>query len=220
VQIDCTLGGFICNQQIELTMIPGKSMYYECPVCTTVLARGSLLSGNTIGAQLFSDSKQIAPMLPEFPVVSKCPNCQKIFWLNNDNETEDTGNREVAEARFLTINDYLALLAYPDFDARDEFFVREQIWWAFNDRVRNGKPLFNTVAEELIWSENAQRLIELLDIDDIDQRIMQAELYRNLGKFEECQQLLNTLDHPDIQWLVDLFAKEIVRNNKMVFQLN
>jgi hypothetical protein len=52
-------------------MRPGPDYIFECPKCSTLIKRGSLKSGNGFGAKLFSDGKQVAPRLPEFPKLTK-----------------------------------------------------------------------------------------------------------------------------------------------------
>ena len=41
-----------------------------------------LLSGNSIGATLWSDARYEAPMLPEISPVQKCPTCGHFFLLS------------------------------------------------------------------------------------------------------------------------------------------
>ena len=67
-------------------MIPGPTYLYECPNCQTVITRDSISSGNTFGAVLYSDGKTDAPMLPRFPDLTKCRQCQTIFWLSKTKE--------------------------------------------------------------------------------------------------------------------------------------
>ena len=62
-------------------MKPGPDYIYKCPVCGKLVKRGSLMSGNTFGAKLYSDGKNDAPMLPDFPNLSKCAKCDTIFNL-------------------------------------------------------------------------------------------------------------------------------------------
>ena len=63
-------------------MMPGPDYVYQCPDCGNLITRGSLRSGNTFGAKIYSDGKRIAPMLPEFPDLTKCRKCNSIFWLS------------------------------------------------------------------------------------------------------------------------------------------
>lgn len=199
-------------------MILGNNKYYECPNCSNILAKGSLISGNTFGAQLFSDGKQIAPMLPEFPSITKCPKCSSIFWLKDEIEDKEFENFD--DATFLNIFEYYAVLEHENYNSPDEeLFIRERIWWLFNDRVRSGKDLFISEAEKTIWKENIDRLILMLEYEDLNQRIMIAELNRNLGNFRECKDILDSISDPNFNWFQKAFEKELTKENKNVFQL-
>ena len=60
-------------------MMPGNPQILTCPFCGKEKEIMSLVSGNTFGSELWSDNKQIAPMLPEISYVQKCPHCGKYF---------------------------------------------------------------------------------------------------------------------------------------------
>jgi hypothetical protein len=62
-------------------MTPGPDLIYKCPQCGSLLKNHSLCSGNTLGAFLYSDGKQDADMLPNFPDLTKWKECNSIFWL-------------------------------------------------------------------------------------------------------------------------------------------
>ena len=64
-------------------MIPGLPEYIKCPSCGAYQLRGTLMSGNTVGARYYSDGKSIAPMLPEFPVFVRCHECTAFFKIEN-----------------------------------------------------------------------------------------------------------------------------------------
>lgn len=63
-------------------MILGPDIYYKCPNCGTYLYTHSLISGNACGAKRYSDGKMIAPMLPEYPNLTKCEECGTIVMLS------------------------------------------------------------------------------------------------------------------------------------------
>jgi len=85
-------------------------------------------------------------MLPEYPNLTICKKCNYIFWLNRINEigqyyyygVENTKLEWVNsdQAEFLTVAEYFQAL---DVDLAendiDELFIRQRIWWLFNDRV-------------------------------------------------------------------------------------
>ena len=71
-------------------MIPGNPRILVCPFCGKEKEIMSLVSGNTCGAEYWSDNKQIAPMLPEISYVQRCPHCRKYYI---------TGRQEVRYAK-------------------------------------------------------------------------------------------------------------------------
>ena len=71
-------------------MLPGPARILECPFCGEKKKVLSLLSGNTFGAEYWSDNKLIARMLPDVSLVQKCPNCGKYYVISMQNEEYDT----------------------------------------------------------------------------------------------------------------------------------
>ena len=207
----------------------GPNYIYECPNCGNLIQSRSLMSGNTFDAELYSDLKRIAPMLPEFPDLTDCKKCRNIFWLS---KTKNIGKyswgddpnplRENADlAEFLSIHNYFkALNTNVVENLNEELHIRKRIWWSFNDRIRNGGKLFRFVNDEVRWKANIDRLLELLDIEQVDQKIMVAELYRNLGNFERCLELINSIEDSELEWIKMVFNKECRNRNTAVFLLN
>jgi hypothetical protein len=188
------------------------------------------MSGNTCGATLFSDGKQIAPMLPEFPNLTKCKKCDTILWLSEMKEigTYDSWDEEcnpkwenADRAEFLNIADLFRSLELDTVknDKEKEKVVRHRIWWTYNNRIRAGKELFIQDNDEVLWRQNCQRLIELFDTTDINEKIMTAELYRNLGEFDVCLKLINSLDS-NLDWIVEKLKMECNNRNKRLIKLN
>ncbi len=97
--------------------------------------------------------------------------------------------------------------------------IRKRIWWSYNDRLRKGGKLFRFINDEVRWKENIHRLLELLNIEQDDQKIMIAELYRNLGDFERCLELINSIEDAEVEWLKALFQRECKMKNQNVFLL-
>lgn len=50
-----------------------------CPFCGKEKRIMSLLSGNNLGARVWSDNKHVLPMMPESSYVQKCPQCGKYY---------------------------------------------------------------------------------------------------------------------------------------------
>lgn len=210
-------------------MMPGPNYVYKCPDCGNLLTRGSLRSGNTFGAKIYSDGKWIAPMLPEFPDLTKCRKCESIFWLSKLKELgtyrwDDDINsawKNADKAHFLHTDDYFrALNEGLAKDKELEFFIRQRIWWSYNDRNRNGKEIFKNEEDELRWQANLNQLFSLLDMTDLTQRIMAAEIHRNLGEFENCVNIIESIDDDELNWLKERFLAECERKNRWVIVLD
>ena len=69
-------------------MIPGPDYIYKCPNCGSLFRQGSLTSGNTFGAKVFSDGVTIAPMMSDFPSFTKCKKCGSFL---NMRELKEVG---------------------------------------------------------------------------------------------------------------------------------
>jgi hypothetical protein len=206
-------------------MTPGPSLLYKCPNCGNAVKKGTLLSGNTFGATLFSDVKRIAPMLPEFTNITKCKKCDTIFWLNDKNKTgeenwSDMNKVKFDKAYFLSIDDYIKAIdskIYENID--DEKYLRIRLWWSFNDRIRNNDEIFSHTDDKNIYEINCKALLGILNIDRIDENIMMAEVLRNLGEFEKCNDVIEKLKNEKYFWVKEMFKEECDKKNKWVVVL-
>lgn len=220
-------------------MKPGPDYIYKCPNCSKLVKRRSLATGNTFGAKFFSDGRREAPMLPDFPKLTKCKSCNTILDLSAlkdvgtfdndfhyDFDKKEVVNRnngikwknifsklikattkieDIPSANFLESEDlFRALKLFP----QHELYIRQKIWWSYN-RYRLGK--------NVVYDDNCKALIKLLDENDEQQKIMIAELYRNLGEFEKCVELMYSLPdirYSDLKWI---FEKECKKGNSLTF---
>ena len=209
-------------------MLPGPNYIYHCPECPNLISNGSLASGNTNGVKIYSDGKQIAPMLPKFPEITRCSKCDTIFWLSKAKEAGKYDYRhffdkpcENAErARFLTNDEYWLALENKIYDSEEEEkFIRQAFWWGLNDKERNGIP--NPFSDEEMnrLSTNLKRLLELLDEKKVHQKIMTAEIYRIMGDFEKCEIILGSINYPHLEWMITAYKRKCQEKNDRVFQL-
>jgi hypothetical protein len=210
-------------------MIPGPNYIIKCPYCSNLLSKRSLRSGNTIGSKLYSDTKRISPMLPDFPAITKCEKCQNIFWIN---EAEEIGNYEFSvpsnkqdwekaqRVTFLSYQEYYSVLKTKLIRSKaDEIFIRIRILWEYNDSYRKGRTSHQSNEGKLKKTENIEALIALLDKNDVNQKLLIAELYRNLGNFDEAINLLNTIDNDKLNSIKERMIEECKKQNTLVFQL-
>jgi len=207
-------------------MIPGPDYIYECPACGNLIARGSLISGNTFITKVFSDGKRISEMLPEFPSLTKCSKCNHIFWISKLDEigVRKRNNHEawanVESCRFLSIYDYITALDSKMYDSEDEeMFICLRILWGFNDRIRKGQSLFSFDFDIHHWEKIIYRLLYLIG-DNQTNKLLIAELHRNLGNFNKSIEIIYSIEDDSLDWEKSKFIEHCKSKNKLVFELD
>lgn len=195
-------------------MLPGTIEYYKCPRCGTVLCKSLLLSFNSYTTK-WSDGTINEPLLYK-PDFVRCTACNHFFWqgrqeviyilpwnywidlekgLCESNPYTDAGYPAAP-----TVDEYLQAIENGLAESRaHNIYLRKMIWRFFNDRVRKKESPFHTEKEEIQWKENCLALIALLATNRIENLFNLAELYRNLGYFEESLQLLDEIEEPNLQ---------------------
>jgi hypothetical protein len=142
-------------------MMPGPHHFFACPHCKTVLRRTTIRSGNTFGSTLWSDGYLDAPMLPPAVQATRCPSCEKAFFVK---DAEDLGEHSrfprdslpesYKNAPFIEDADPDALSELiPRTEDRDQLrYLCVQTWHIYNQAYRNPK------AECQVPSAKAHRL--------------------------------------------------------------
>lgn len=191
-------------------MLPGPDKVCECPKCKGLLRVFTLISGNTIGARRWTDGKMIAPMLPTPPAITRCPYCGHYYWISEskvvgelplwgDEERKVPSTWKTAErVRELSEAEYLEAIRIGAADSSEkELHLRICAWWSGNDPLRSQGPspadqTQNAPTRSPEATMNLERLLELLDIRNPDQRLMKAELLREIGRFDDAIHLLDS----------------------------
>lgn len=196
----CFIGFILCSAAVA---------YYpalivrECPHCKTHVVHFD----NTIGAKYYTDGKREAKMLPDHPALVKCPVCGQLFWVDEAKEVgmgfeAAEGKSKVMAPSAKEIQDFLAKHDLPN---DKEIYLRIKTWWASNDTWRwlpSPKPAFSP--EQM---KNLDALSALFDESEPNQRILKAEIARELGKFDECHRLLTYQFEKDYDWAVEFIKK-------------
>ncbi len=187
-------------------MLPGPDQIVACPHCGALMRQHSLTSGNTAGAVLWSDGKQEAPMLPEFPAVTRCHGCSKFFWVQDApvrgeipflaSELDKippawTGAPVVAA---LTRDEYIeAFDAHLARTPEQERYLLLHYWWAVNDPIRRGKQREIGKRYRRTLEDNLLKLCNLLGEKEPEERLIKAEIARELGYFDQTLRLVKNL---------------------------
>ncbi len=217
-------------------MLLGPTYIIECPKCTALLKKASLASGNTFGAQEYSDGKFEAPMLREFPVITICDKCSNAFWIDKAKEVGSFNRldksapaewRNARQVRFPETEEYFSILGTSFVkNQEDEFYIRQRILWDFNDRDRdrwNIDDSDGSLSQDDFekWQGNILALIRILNRSHLNgyKKLLLAELYRNLGDFENCEKIMHSIKGYELLWIKDNFLRECKRRNTKVFRL-
>jgi len=185
-----------------------------------------LTSGNTIGAVYYSDGEIVAPLLPDYPDYVKCPACGVLFKIvtaaivktmvmGQDSYTEAAGeDHKYPFVKSLTVDEYIKAINNGLYNTgkkgsnewkEDLLSLRIFLWRALNHRAQEDN---NTAAivkgmkdaddkTKKIYDNNCRQILFSLKEDSDVNRIMQAEIYRNLGEFDKCKNLLNEIKQPE-----------------------
>lgn len=148
------------------------------------------------------------------PLLAKCPTCSNLFWITMvedvarwnysgfweskdeknqwhklESGSEDELIKKVLYPCYLEENDYLEVITWVGGNKKTEKYLRIRAWFSVNDRLRYSKqedvPVFSAKT-----IENLQRLSSMLDEKDENERIMKAEIARELGQFDTSIALL------------------------------
>ncbi len=210
-------------------MILGPTSVYKCPKCGNLFKNSSVKSSFSMGGFLYSDGQLIESMAPKSLTLTKCQKCNTYLWLNKleDINTKKWQHpikpewRKADFAKFLTIEENFDALKQGIAENKDEEkYIRKQIWWEYNDRKSENQKMFIDENDELMWRENCIALSKLLNFNDTNQRIMIAEINRNLGNFDKCIDIINTIDDTEINWVKEKYITECKKKNKWVILLN
>ena len=109
---------------------------------------------------------------------------------------------EIKNIPELDIYDFIKILKSELYrNKKEEKYIRRQIWLNFNYRLDRGEKIFKKNDDESIWRDNMNKLLDLLNKNDLAERFLMAEICRNLGRFDEA---INTLKDMTIEDLIKL----------------
>lgn len=211
-------------------MTPGPTIIRKCSACGKHVAQYTIVSGNTFGARFWTDGKRDAPMLPDQPWLVKCQHCGTLIWIDEQTQvgeiapwgSEANDRNRFPEARpgsTPTLQDYADFLDAGESDKNKERYVRLRAWWAGNDPRRETGQ---STQFDSFETQNLRAFLVLLDEAEDNDRLMKAEVLRELGEFNEAENLLATEFDDELTQAVsvirDLNQKRIATVAEMKFE--
>lgn len=215
-------------------MLPGPTLIYSCPSCGGLFSRRTLASGNTLRAAFRSDGKMKAPMLPTTPPLVACPSCGDpvsmlgatpvdevdrysfgfaIFRESKSLTAEEEEKRQALETKKQKYKDvdeyqlatadqctqYVASAAFGEYELAHRMYA----WQRANDERISAAYREFSPAER----QNLECLLQMIGTGSDSDRVLRAEILRELGRFEEaCSELKPVNDSEAASW-----AEQIMR---------
>lgn len=186
------LAPLLWSAQTHATVF-GSPQAVRCPECGRITMREvPVISGNTLGAIYWSDSKCYAPMLPQPPRIVKCPVCGTLLLTEEhycETPDDDTWVLRTVPTDDCTLSfrEYLSAFDLIGDPATACLLALH----SYNDlyRQQRGKEA-EEASVRAAFVDLAARFIALLDENDPDENLLKAELYRETGDFDRCAALL------------------------------
>lgn len=181
-------------------MIIGNAQIVICPFCGEKKEVLSLETGNTFGAKEWSDTKQIAPMLPMVSPVQRCTKCGKYYLFRKHKYKHGkSGSFETGDLSYVEWKQaYEQLSSDPTIAEKDWQTILLEIIHAFNDSYYRNYycPTSIPPKEEYdFFIKIVDEFIAMSDWSKNDDMVLKAELYRETGRFQQCEDILNAIDY-------------------------
>lgn len=166
----------------------------SCPTCGRLARVPPPFPTEGREIRQWSDAKTAAPAASRSPLITRCPSCHEFYWIA-DAETvgrvpaERGGSpeewAEAAPVRELDEREYYeAIEEGLCGDAEREHALRLLAWWRSNDRWRDREPA-GAKLRPADYDENLLRLAGILETGGDNDRLLRAEVLRELGRHEE-----------------------------------
>lgn len=202
-------------------MLPAKPQILECPHCGGLRRINAIMSGNTFGMTQWSDAKRCAPMLPTPSLVMRCPHCSKYHFFEPKQilgSCNVDGHSSWGNLSYASLKEALVQLQPTGLE---ELNLRIMLIHAYNDLYGGCpgtmQPEEAPAHERLYFERNARKLIAMHG----DNMLFCAELYRELGEYDQAREMLSNITGDDymlnIARQIDVRAE---RGDSRVFVLN
>lgn len=221
-------------------MQPGTPQLVTCPHCGNEKKLMTLLSGNTIGMRQWSDTFYYAPHLPQVAYVQKCPHCG-IFFMYPDaqkryDDSQDDFNfcLDTGRLSYPEIKQAFLLLEDAVKGKQSEMALRIAFLHSFNEAFRefekNSWDKDEDMADDKhrdqidydLHYSNLNAIAQLLISSESVNTPFIAEIYRELGRFDDCIATLENFETEDnyVRLIVKGIREKALAKDNKVFEID
>jgi hypothetical protein len=180
----------------------------ECPHCRLHIVQEETLSGNTFeGAVYYSDGKMLAQGLPDHPWLVKCPGCKGLFWVDEALKVDSgfDAAKGLTSVMWPSEIDLLSFISSSTPNGEKEIYLRICAWRTANDGWRHLPNENARFSQE--QQNNMRALLKLFDSYNENQRLLKAEIARELGDFKTCKNLLTYAFTDEFNYAASIIKK-------------
>lgn len=209
-------------------MIPGPANILSCPYCGGEKEVMSLVSGNTFGGTVWSDTRRNYPMLPEVSPIQQCPHCGKYYFIeqaksrySDDRESEMRCFGELGKLSFPQLSEAKKQMETLSLTKMQRWILNHQIFMAYNDSFRrNTEETSSTpsIEDEFLYRQVITELLDGIDQSE-EYNLFHAELLRESRHFQEAKEILSRHKSEDDQWVVNAMLRHIEDGDSEPFLL-
>ncbi len=209
-------------------MIPGPANILSCPFCGGEKEVMSLVSGNTCGGTVWSDTRREYPMLPEVSPIQQCPHCKKYYFIeqakreySKDPESEMRSFMKLGNLSFNELKEAINQMEAFSLSKMQRWILNHQFFMAYNDAFRRWpetKAFPPSKEDEALYKQVIKELLDGID-HSADYELFHAELLRETGRFEEAKEVLFRHKSEEDKWVVDAMLRHINDEDTMPFLL-
>lgn len=194
-----------------------KPKILKCPHCGGLRRVCALLSGNDIGMTIWSDQKVDLPSLPSISPILRCPVCKKYHFYHRSQIVGECRTHYNDDFGYLSYESLNEALVELDPKGEEEKKLRMMLLWAYNDKyglMHNVEILpAELESERKFFRENAIALFRLKPND----YLLHAELFREMGEFENCLAALERIGDNELSTDVATLKEKAQNKDSNVF---
>ena len=170
---------------------------YKCPHCGALKVLRTSYNGYVNEVVYWSDSKNNDPKIITPSFVQRCPACKKYYFRDEETlyETDIHITCDVVWGR-LSYHSLREAFKQLSPKGREERQIRLMLLHAHNDLYggcEGSKPRYKASADEQhFFKENAEAIASMGNISNPYDRIFTAELYREIGQFDNAIKILQS----------------------------
>ncbi len=186
----------------------------------------TLISGNTFGGTVWSDTRRHYPMLPEVSPIQKCPHCGKYYFIEQAKSRyadDFKYSGELGTLNYSELKEAKEQMEHLTLNPVQRWIINHLLFTAYNDEFRRVDPdskpnKMPSEEDEKVFTDTVNELLNGIDSSK-DYNLFHAELLRETGRFEEAKEILLQHKNEEDRWVTEAMLRHIEKEDTLPFLL-